>query len=589
MRKRLTSVLALLICVCLLCACGNEATISGRLNRLGNTASSLLQRLGQDEAADDLPRFEDIEYTRPDLEELKNKTQTVVTALEGKLRFSKLTALLDECYEIYYNYDTMYAIADIRSCQDLTDSFYAQEFSWCGDNYYLVQQYMEEMFRACAASVYGERLERDYFWKGFCAEYAEDSQSYYYDDAVKLMQQENELIACYRNLTAAATVEIDGKVYDYDEYISSLEGEEYNRVMDLYYSQHNQEYADIYIELVDVRNRLAEELGYDSYEQFRFSYNFEREYSPQQAQKYYEDVKKYIVPVYKQVIGSERYASIHYDYLGEEELFSTVQTAMQAMGGDIADSFEFMSDYGLYDVSQSSKKAAISFQTYLSNYDAPFLFISPLADTEDILTFAHEFGHYVDAHINYNDYETIDLSECYSQAMEYLLLFYLDEALSDAEIENLFNMKMFDTLDLYVQQCSFAEFESRVYARGADGLSAQMLNELSLQLSKDYGYYEEGWDNYYALTWTDIPHFFESPFYVVSYPISNDISLQIYELESERRGAGVEKLCSMMPRQYEGLMDTALSAGLESPFAPGRVQKIAEDVCKVFELSIKNT
>ncbi len=582
MRKKLTSLLALLLCMCLLCACGTKATISSRLNRLGNTAASLLERLG---APGDLPRFEDIEYVRPQLEQLESKTQAVVSALDGKLGFSKLTALLDECYEIYYNYDTMYSIADIRSCQDMTDSFYAAEYEWCSENFYLVQQYMEEMFRACAKSVHAERLERGYFWEGFCAEYAEDSQSYYYDEAIRLMQQESELIARYRNLTAAAAVEVDGSVYDYDEYIIGLEGEEYNRVMDLYYSQHNQEYADIYIELVEVRNSLAEELGYDSYEQFRFFYNFEREYSPQQAQKYYDDVKKYIVPVYKQAIGSERFASIYYDYLGEEELFDTVSSAMQAMGGDIAESFEFMSDYGLYDISQSNKKAAISFETYLTNYDAPFLFLSPFADTEDILTFAHEFGHYVDARINHNAYETIDLSECYSQAMEYLLLFYLDGVLSESEIENLHNMKMFDTLDLYVQQCSFAEFESRVYALGASNLSAEVLNELSLQLSKDYGYYEEGWDNYYALTWSDIPHFFESPFYVVSYPVSNDIALQIYELEKQQSGAGVEMLCTMIPRQYESLMDTALSAGLESPFAPGRVQKIAADVCQVFGIA----
>ena len=585
MRKKLSSAIALLLCACLLCACGGPG-IGDRLDRLSYGAASLLERLG---GADTMPRFEDIEYVRPDLAEFEHKTQAVIDAIEAGVSFSKLTALLDECYEAYYDYDTMYSVADIRTCQDLTDSFYAGEYKWCSENYYLMQQYMEELFRVCANSVHGQRLERNYFWDGFCDEYAGDSQSYYYDEAIELMQQESELVSRYRSLTAAPTVELDGQIYDYNEYISGLEGDEYNRVMDLYYSQHNQEYADIYIELVDVRNRLAEELGYDSYEEFRFSYNFEREYSPRQAAAYYDDVKKYIVPVYKQVLASERYASVYYDYLGEEELFAVLQSATEAMGGDVAASFEFMSQHGLYDISQSSKKTAISFQTYLNNYDAPFLFLSPYADTEDILTFAHEFGHYVDAHINYNAYETIDLSECYSQAMEYLLLFYLDGALSQEEIENLFNMKMFDTVDLYVQQCSFAEFESIVYKLGADRLSAELLNDLSLQLSKDYGYYEEGWDNYYALTWIDIPHFFESPFYVVSYPVSNDIALQIYELEEERHGAGVEVLCAMIPRQYEGLMDTALSAGLESPFAPGRVQKIAEDVCRVFELDAKNT
>lgn len=574
MKKKLSSLIALLLCLVLLSACAGVSSISSSLKRVGSAASGLYSGLGG--AGDDIPRFEDMVYERPDLDEFEACRQAVLDGIEQGVGFTRLIKLLDDCYECYYNYDTMYCIADIRSCQDLTDSYYAAEFAWCDENYYVVQQGFEELFYACAASDHGSRLEREYFWDGFCEDYGEDSQSYYYEEAVALMQRESELISRYRSLIAAPTVEVDGKVYDYNEYIAELEGDEYNRVMDLYYRQHNQEFAELYIELVDVRNQLALELGYDSYEQFCYEYEFEREYSPRQAADYFEDVKEYIVPVYKQVLLSDAYASIYYDYLGEDELLQTLDAVVEKMGSDLSESFGFMAEHGLYDISQSSLKADISFQTYLTNYEAPFLFMSPYGDTEDILTFAHEFGHYADALINYNAYETIDLSECYSQAMEYLTLFYLEGIVSEGELENIRNIKMFDTLDLYVQQCSFAEFESRVYALGADKLSAEVLNRLSLELSKDYGYYEEGWDNYYAMTWSDIPHFFETPFYVVSYPISNDVALQIYELEQQRSGAGVEKLCDMMPRKFEGLIDTVLDAGLLSPFEAGRVQRIAE-------------
>ena len=82
------------------------------------------------------------------------------------------------------------------------------------------------------------------------------------------------------------------------------------------------------------------------------------------------------------------------------------------MGGDIKAAFDFMTKYELCDVSLNSSKAAMSFQTYLENYEAPFLFLDPYGDPEDILTFSHEFGHYVDAFVNYNASETIDMSEC---------------------------------------------------------------------------------------------------------------------------------------------------------------------------------
>lgn len=574
MIKKLRIILSLVLCAALLCACGSGGALSDNFTRLGSVA----QRLQEAQSGDEMPRFSQMVYERPSLEDFEVCTAAVEEALEKGVSFKKLCELLDECYTVYYHFDTMYCLADIRSSIDLTDSYYAEEYAWCDENFYQLQQGFENLFKVCALSEHGPQLERDYFWPGFCEEYGEESPSYYYEEALELMRRESEILSRYRSATAAPTVEVDGVVYDYNEYILELEGEEYDRVNTLYYRQHNEELAQIYIDLVRVRTELAAELGFESYEQMQYVYTFERDYIPQQAADYFALVKEHIVPVYLDALKSEAVTGLYYDYVGEDELLSTLESAVSLMGDDISGAFNFMKTYELYDISQSSRKLDMSYQTYLTDYEAPFLFMSPYGDTEDILTFAHEFGHYADALINYNAYETIDLSECYSQAMEYLVLFYLREAVSEEDLANLWNMKMFDTIDLYVQQCSFAEFESIAYDLGADKLSAEVLNELSLRLSKEYGYFEEGWEEYYAMSWSDIPHFFESPFYVVSYPISNDIALQLYELEKGESGAGVDKLCQMLPRQFEGLMDTALDAGLKSPFEEGRVQQIARDM-----------
>ena len=145
-----------------------------------------------------------------------------------------------------------------------------------------------------------------------------------------------------------------------------------------------------------------------------------------------------------------------------------------------------------------------------------------------LIVTAHEFGHYVEAYVNYDSYASIDVSECYSQAMEYLLLGSVEENMSPRELDNLYRLKMVDTLDLYVQQASFAEFEHLVYSVPPEELDADYLNELSLQLAIDYGYYDGESELYYAMSWIDIPHFFEYPFYVISYPVSNDVAMQIY-------------------------------------------------------------
>ena len=162
--------------------------------------------------------------------------------------------------------------------------------------------------------------------------------------------------------------------------------------------------------------------------------------------------------------------------------------------------------------------------------------------------------------------------------MEYLTLSRLESAMEAEEAENVVRMKLLDTLELYVQQASFAEFESRVYALGAEALSAEVLNELSLELAMEYGYFEEGYEEYYAMSWCDITHFFEMPFYVISYPVSNDIAMQIYALEEEQSGQGLEKFMEILDRDYEYFMDAVSAGGFESPFAPGRVERVAEQM-----------
>lgn len=573
MKKRTISLLSMLLAVLLLAGCGS---IKQAAEEFAQSAGSF--SFSGTQHSPGIVHFDDMEYSRPDLDALRADIAAVEEGLDSGLSFLKIKRLLDSCYEDYYSYNTMYTLADIRSCQDLTDEYYATECGWCAENFAVVQQLFDRLYYSCAASSMAEDLEDKYFWEGFVEQYSDAESSYYSDLAVELMQEESALIAEYRALSADPTIERDGIEENYLDVLWDLEGEEYDQALVQYYEKYNQSFADIFIRLVDVRNRMAGLLGFESYEQMQYIYYFERDYSPEQAAGYVADIKEYMVPLYTQVMANDPYGRLWYNDLPENELLDTMDAVAGQIGGQVKEAFDFMSRYGLYDVSVSTKKAAMSFQTYLSDYEAPFLFLNPYGDTEDILTLSHEFGHYVDAYVNYDAYETIDVSEIFSQAMEYLTLSRLESAMETEEAENVVRMKLLDTLELYVQQASFAEFESRVYALGADALSAEVLNDLSLELAREYGYYEEGYDEYYAMSWCDITHFFEMPFYVITYPVSNDIAMQIYALEEEQSGQGLEKFMEILDRDYEYFMDAVSAGGFESPFAPGRIESVTEQM-----------
>ena len=562
-RKKICAAISVLLCVLLLGGCG---------------LASLLELDHADYAAKEMCLFDDMEYIRPDLQAFEDKAQEIEQALTDGKKLKAVEALLDELYAMYYSFNTMYTLAEIRSCQDVTDSYYAAEYDWCSDAYYDMQQTVDSVYYACAASKLGAKLEDEYFWDGFCDEYADSADSVYTDEYQQLVYRENELLSQYRSLTADASMELDGREWTLEEYFAQADAD-IQRGYEAYYSRNNPLIGEVYIELVNVRNEQAALLGYDSYAQMQYEQSYDRDFSPEEGEQYIESIKKYIVPVYKEILQQDPYSSISYEYVSDKELKWLLQSAAENMGGDIAEAYDFMKTYDLWDLELRDNKSNTSFQTYLQDYEAPFLFIDPYGDTEDIISVCHEFGHYVDAYVNFNAYETIDLAECFSQSMQYLGLIAMEDSLADDEYENLMRMNLLDTLETFVQQASFAEFENRVYA--ADDLSLEWINELSLELAQEYGYYDGVNETYYAMSWVNTPHFFSAPYYVISYTVSAGVALEIYSLELEKRGAGLEKFCEMVQRSGSGLREVTDAAGLSDPLSDEQTQKAAA----VFEQS----
>ena len=522
--------------------------------------------------------FDEMVYTRPDLEAMEENVNALERALDKGVGYSRVEKLLDEFYARYYDFRTMYILAQIRSSLDLTDSYYGAEYAWCMESYPTVSKLVEDMYYLCGGSPLAGELEEQYFWEGFAEAYGDSDAAVYDEELLGLMQQESALLGEYYALLSSPTIHMDGQEVDYYSYLEHASGSAYDQAMMQYYREYNEEFARLYIALVKVRSAMAVKLGYDNYEQMQYDYYWERDYSPEEAAAYIEDVRTYLVPLYKEAVNRNLYGRISYDYLPERELFRALRTGAGSMGDVIRDAFQFMADYELYDIHYSETKSNDSFQTYLDNYDAPYLFLSPSGTVSDLMTFAHEFGHYVDAYYNYNTDETIDVSETFSQAMEYLMLFYMEDALSDKELDNLYRYKLMETLETYVQQGSIVEFEHAVYSADPETLNADFLNNLSLQTAKDFGYYDGYSREYYSLSWVDISHFFEAPQYVITYPVSNDVALQIFALERQESGAGLAKYLEILPRDYYGLIETAEAGGLVSPFTPGRMAQVAEDM-----------
>ena len=499
----------------------------------------------------DLVPYSQMKYSRPDMVKLSDVLDTsCATALE-ETDLRKLEDAIWAFYDVYDEFYTNMSLAMIAHCRDLTDIYWKAEYDYCASHSATVDAGLDQLYRCLAKSPLRNILEgEDYFGADYFDSF--EGESVYDEQLTQMLNQEAALCSLYQSINGEAT-----DVAYYSE-----------AYFDIYGSQ----MADVFLELVQLRQQIAAYLGYDSYPEFAYNFYYVRDYSPQQAVSYLADIRAELVPRYQKLNQSDFWEQ---ELLSctEEETFQYVKTMAKKMGGDIAAAFSDMNAAGVYDISYGDSKYAASFEIYLTSYYTPYIFLNPTGTVYDKLSFAHEFGHFCTDYVNPGgSMQGADVSEVISQGMEYLSLIYTDAP------DELKMLKMADCLGVYVEQAAFASFEHQVYQLTGEDLTVEGIRSLYEQICISYGLESPNWD---SRDYVCVPHFYESPMYIISYVLSNDAAFQIYEMELQKEGSGLSCLENSMTSSSYYFLDFLQQTGIESPFATGRlvqVRKTLEDV-----------
>ena len=482
--------------------------------------------------------YSDMEYTQPDIGELREALDAVMESAGGT-DFDQLESDLITYSYLYQDFYTNYFLADIRYCTDVTDIYWTDEYNYCMELCAEVDAGMDRLMYALADSVHREKLETDeYYGEGYFDAY--EGESIYDDTFTALMDEESALISRY-----------------YDLFAQSLEGSDDECVWQM---------CELYAQLVLLRQEIAAYAGYDSYSAFAYDFYYYRDYTPAQEAAYLAQVRQELVPLYRQLYTGS-VSGVSLEERTEDETFAYVKALANTMGGTIQEAFQLLEEAGLYDIAYSENKYDASFEVFLISYGEPFIFMNPTGSEYDYLTLTHEFGHFCNDYASYGSYVSVDVAEVFSQGLEYLSLFYGED--TDA----LKVVKMVDSLCIYVEQSCYADFEQRAYALAAGEVTAENLCALFQQVCTEYGFDAWGFGSW---DFTAVPHFFTNPCYIFSYVVSNDAALQLYQIEEAESGAGLALYQSQLDTMEYSFLSFLDSAGLESPFEEGRIQSVRD-------------
>lgn len=547
LKKRLVALLLALAMLVSLCGCDIYDVYDiydAFFAEYDENAAELISKTGNG-GRDNIVSFDEMEYKRPDIDALKAKAQDVEDLLGNFFKVKDVIIELDKFVDLYNNFYTMMNLACVRYNMDTQDEFYFEEYSYCTEAAGDVEYLTDELLLDCSNSSMCDYLDKHFFDGLLEEQYSVTDGTGYTpsDELAELERMEAELESDYSELYADYSDDFDNGRF----------------------KKQNSEIGKIYIELIKLRHDIAEQRNMKSYEELAYLDNG-RDYTAADLDGYIEAIKQFIVPLYKKADSKKMYDRSLVSAMSPKTALSTVTGTVEGLNKDIDEALGYMLKYKLYDTGMSDSKYDQSYVLYLNDYDSPFLFCNPSGYSDTVLTIVHEFGHYVDGYLNYGLNDSVDTSEVFSQGMEYLLLCNMDD------VEQLTRYKMLDELELYAYQACLNEFEHQAYAMDEKELTVKGLNSLYSELLKEYGLT----DDYKGLDWISVTHLFTSPFYVISYCVSDSAAFELFNMELKKSGSGLEMYMKLLEESTSyDFLDLLEECGMRSAISADTVKEIS--------------
>lgn len=535
--------------------------------------------------------FSQVEYQRPDGESVVQLIeQAQQQAQDDLLPFRLLRSLrkIGDATEAFYG---MMTIAQIRNYTDVNDTFYSAEMEYLGTWDARIQNEYDQLFEKIQQSRFEPMTESIYGDSG--AEDMQMSAQSSSKEILSLQEQEKKLEAQYYYEYAQATVTTpEGEVL-----FSSLEPQGQSAYYPQFIDRYNQTLGELYLELVSLREQMAQLLGYDSYTEVADLNMLRSSYTREEIQQFRESLKETLVPVYggylqdfyKRAENRQQVGMVY--LLGEpspmpqgswEDTLESFAEVFSQMAPQTGECYDYLVSHGYIDAQPSQTKANVTFSTMIYTLNTPFLFANMDGSENDVFSIAHEFGHCFAMweqlkQGSHSEGRSMDVCEIHSQAMQMLVLpdyeaFYGE----DADIARRY--------DVYTMAAGILtaamndEFQERIYQQPQ--MTVEQLNELYLELAMEYGlvvdspYFDA---DTFSKGWFTTNQYFDTPFYAIDYALSGCVALEFLQRSMEDPQDALDTYLALVHQDagYD-FLTTLEKTGLASPFSQEQLETLSE-------------
>lgn len=558
-------------------------------------------------------KFSDMNYQRPDLDNLKEQISVLTDRLAAASDYKSAREAFLEKDKLDRHISTLSNLANIRHTIDTRDTFYDGEMQFWNSAGPQLNEYdqkwttalLNSPFRADFISEFGDVmfLNAEIELKQFSSEIIGD------------MTEENNLTNEYEKLLASAQIPFEGKMYTLSQ-LTPLKNDPDDarrlaawKAEGNWYKENQEKLDTIYDKLVHLRDKMGRKLGYDGFTELGYYRMMRNCYTKEDVDKFRQAVVKYLVPV------ADSIYKVQAERLGKEYPMSFADNALQFRTGnpkpagsyddtiaagrkfydelspETSEFFHTMLDMELMDVLSTEGKASGGYCTSLDDYEVPFIFANFNGTQGDVEVITHEAGHAFAAYTNRSRipvstvWPSLEACEVHSMSMEFFAEPWAKDFFG-ADADKFLYSHLAGALTFIPYGTMVDHFQHIVYEKPdlspsqRHGVWKELLGIYMpwMKLDGEIPFYSdgEGWQRQH--------HIYSSPFYYIDYCLAQTVSLQFWARIQENQGEAWKTYMRYTEQGGSAVFTKLLeNAGLDSPFEESCLKNVCEKASKWLE------
>ena len=551
-------------------------------------------------------KFNEYKYERPNYEEVKKIFLELVEKINIANSYEDQHEYIMELNNLRKHIETMSTLASIRNSINTADEFYDKEKDYWDEYGPLYMELNTDFYKAIVNSKFKEDIKKDYseqFYK-IC----ENALKSFSTEIIGDLQEENKLMSKYTKLLASAKISYKGEelnlpgLYKYMLSDDRSIREESSKLYYNYFADNEDEFDNIYDELVKIRHNMAVKLGFNNFVELGYIRMDRTDYTPNMVDNLRKQILEYIVPLCNELYEKQRkrlklnkltYIDENIEFLdGNAEIKGNSKYIIEngikmynELSKETKEFFDFMLGKDLMDLETKHNKSAGGYCTFIPDYKAPFIFSNFNGTSEDMDVLTHEAGHAFqlfmsrDIEMQEISFPTLDSCEIHSMSMEFItypwMKLFFKEDTDKYKFAHLCSAIKFLPYGVIVD-----EFQHIIY--GNPNMTKNERKKVWRDLEKKYLPHRDYEDNEIlekGCWWFKQGHIFKDPFYYIDYVLAQICAFQFLKKMNEDREIGWEdylRICKV--GGTESFLQIVNTGNLISPFEDGCILSIIENL-----------